>query len=379
MKKVRFSILGFLGAVLMAGFLGAVTGAICEYLGAPVETGIVAMTVVSAASLSFSLVPWAAFMPGDKMKGAFMAVTVEVWQNTIEENLFKDNLFLQRSTDASRYVMSGKVVHIPQAGAVPSVSKNRAVTGNPVAVVQRTDTDVTYSLDVYTTDPTLIQNAEEIESSYPKRTSILKEHVAGINEVMADTVIRIWAPSAAGNILRTTGEDVDTHIATTTGTRKAFTHKDLARAQTALNKQKVSKERRVALMSSDMLAQLKESLASTTYKDFDRVYDPVTGSIGKLHGFDIYERSEVCSYTNAGTPVINAYGAAVNADDNDAVLCWGEDYVERAIGSVQFFYKEKDPNYFGDVFSTECRLGARRRRTGQEGIIAIVQAAGAGA
>ncbi len=73
-----------------------------------------------------------------------MAIQKEIWQDHIEGNLFKNNEFLLASTDVGQYVLQGKVVHIPQAGALPTVVKNRTVI--PATVVQRTDTDITYTL-----------------------------------------------------------------------------------------------------------------------------------------------------------------------------------------------------------------------------------------
>ena len=87
-----------------------------------------------------------------------MAIQKEIWQDHIEGNLFKGNECINAVTIADSYVIQGKVVHIPQAGALPNVVKGR--TSLPATVVQRTDTDVTYTLDEYTTDPILIPNAE---------------------------------------------------------------------------------------------------------------------------------------------------------------------------------------------------------------------------
>ena len=95
-----------------------------------------------------------------------MAIQREIWQDHIEGNLFKNNEFLLASTDAAQYVLQGKVVHIPQAGALPNIVKNRSSL--PGTIVQRADTDITYSLDEYTSDPILIPYAETIELSYSK-------------------------------------------------------------------------------------------------------------------------------------------------------------------------------------------------------------------
>ena len=54
-----------------------------------------------------------------------MALNQEVWVKDVVANLFPENSFASQSVDDSDYV-SNKTVHIPNAGAPPSVVKNRA-------------------------------------------------------------------------------------------------------------------------------------------------------------------------------------------------------------------------------------------------------------
>ena len=131
-----------------------------------------------------------------------MAIQKEIWQDHIEGNLFKNNEFLLASTDVSQYVLQGSVVHIPQAGALPTVVKDRSSL--PASVTQRTDTDVTYALNEYTTDPILIPNADTVELSYNKRENILSEHEAALRQVTADNILVDWAPANAGSRVRQT-------------------------------------------------------------------------------------------------------------------------------------------------------------------------------
>ncbi|NBT57479.1 hypothetical protein EBT16_01730 [bacterium] len=81
---------------------------------------------------------------------------------------------------------------------------------------------------------------------------------------------------------------------------------------------------------------------------------------------------------NAATPVVKAYADPVVATDNDAVLCWCEEVVERAVGEINAFEQIKSPVYYGDIYSFEVRMGGRIRRSDEKGIVAIVQAAGDG-
>ena len=95
-----------------------------------------------------------------------MAIQKEIWEKSIVEGLFAPNSFLSKAFNADEYVEAGKIVHIPQAGAASKVEKNR--TSLPATVKQRTDTDKTFELAAFTTDPVLIPDAA---SPYYGRTS----------------------------------------------------------------------------------------------------------------------------------------------------------------------------------------------------------------
>lgn len=301
-----------------------------------------------------------------------MAIQKEIWQDHIAGNLFKNNEFLLASTDASQFVLQGKVVHIAQAGALATVEKNRSSL--PATVVQRTDGDVTYSLDEYTTDPILIPNAESFELSYNKRESVLGEYEASLRQTIADNLLVTWSPTGAtSTMIRTTGTSTTTHLGGTTGNRKKLTVSDMKRAQLLLNRQNVPMEGRYALLSADMFQQLTDDMSITQYRDFSAAYDIKDGVLGRLFGFSIMMRGGVVTYDNDTLPVVNAYGAAADAADNDGVLCWQVGSVERAIGDISFFERIGDPTYYGDVYSVGVRVGGRRRRNDAKGIVAIVQ------
>jgi hypothetical protein len=139
-----------------------------------------------------------------------MAIQKEIWVNAIVGNLFKDNPFVRIAQNHDQYVLAGKVVHIPQAGDVPEVIKNRTVF--PAVATRRTDVDIVYTLDEFTSTPTHIQNAEMVELSYDKIMNVLQEHLEKINEVSADELLYRWAfglPTT--NMLLTTGDAVGTH------------------------------------------------------------------------------------------------------------------------------------------------------------------------
>lgn len=305
-----------------------------------------------------------------------MAITKELWAAYIIGNLFKGNEFLNDAFNADEYVLNGAVVHIPQAGAKPAATKNRS--SFPAASVQRTDTDITYPLDNYTTDPTLILEAEKSELSYDKMDSVMGEHVETLRELVGDDMLIKWAPSVATQIIRTTGGAVAAHLDSAIGNRKKFLKEDLKAARKLMNKHNIPQEDRYAIISSDMIDQL---LDDSDLKARDGMkggeLNLPDGVITKLYGFYIRERSTVLVYNNAGTPVVKALGAAAAATDNDAVLCYQKNCIERSMGTVTMFENEGDPNNYGDIYSALVKMGGRKRRSDGKGVVAIVQDASA--
>lgn len=314
---------------------------------------------------------------------AISAIPIEVFENYVIEKLHRTNPFLARSVNESGHVLAGAVVHIPQAGASPEVVKNRK--NFPATAVQRGDSFVSYTLNVYTTTPSHITWHEEHEISYDKTDSVLNDHVATLMEAIGDNMLYDWvkglnAAGAAAELpatakIVTTGEDVDVTDEGQTGKRKAFTYKELQKAQALMNKQLIPKEGRVALLESYMYQQLIDSFNANQMAAFGQSADLKNGIVGRFAGFDIMERGEVLAFSAAGA--VKVPGEALEATDNLAALCWQKDCVASALGEVKPFLENDSPTYYGDILSALVKSGGRARREDWKGIVAIVQGAAA--
>lgn len=370
MKKS--TVLALLMSFLAFAFITAMAAA-----SAKMEFGIPEpITVLGMLALVVTL----SFAKKAPMAGVFKAdIQAEFWADYIVKKLWKDNAFLMKAYSDDQYVIGGKIVHIPQPGASPTVTKNRS--SFPASAVRRTDTDILYPLDEYTTDPTHIQDAEKVELSYDKIDSVLGDHTNSLNQVVAEDMIYKWANGLPGaNVIETSGASFTSNISGQTGTRLAMTHTDLKKARTAMNLANVPQADRFALLEENMLDQMVDSLSTTQYKDFSQYYDAATGIIGKLYGFNIMSRSTVAmtaASLSSGNLVVNALGAATSATDQCASLIWQKDSVTRALGEVKFFEKINDPQYYGDVYSALLRMGGRRRRSDNAGVVVIRQKNGA--
>ncbi|MBT9139166.1 MAG: hypothetical protein DDT31_01747 [Syntrophomonadaceae bacterium] len=300
-----------------------------------------------------------------------MAIEKEIWLSVIQENLYKDNALLDKVSDESAFVVDGSVVHIPQAGAMPTVTLGTVTV--PVSVTQRTDTDITYPLEVARTVPTLIQKNELAALSYDKVQSILSNHTSSLKESISEYFLQKWGPAGAGLIVRTSGTAVVAHTAAATGDRKKFTYKEILNARKIMDTQNVPKEDRYILLDPELYAQLMDD-ETLLKRDFQRDVDLKNGIIGRLFGFEVMDRSSTLIYDNATVPVKKALGAASAATDNAAALCWQKQSLCKAIGNIDVFEKIDDPQFYGSIYSVESRFGGRIKRSDSKGVIAIVQA-----
>lgn len=309
--------------------------------------------------------------------GVFTAgVQKEIWAQYIIDRFWKDNQFMMRAFSDDDKVLAGKVVHIPQPGALPVITKNRNTF--PAVAVRRTDTDIVYVLDEYTAAPTHIPDADKYELSYDKIDSIYGDHAGQLVEFVAsDLIVSKWLDESVSNITKlytTGGKTANTTAASApaaTGNRYACDHTDLKKWQLKFNSTNVPKANRQVLFESNMLDQFTDSLSETQYRQFSEYYNATEGVIGRLYGFDILERSDVAIADAANA--IKALGAAGATTDSAVSVVWQKDAVTRALGEVKFFEDLDNPLYFGDLYSSLLRMGGRRRRADNLGVGAMIQ------
>lgn len=295
-----------------------------------------------------------------------MALQKEIWINSIVEQLFADNSFMARSVDHSEFV-NNLTVHVPCAGAAPSVSKGRSVF--PASVTVRQDSDLNYNIAEFSTDPIRIPNADQVELSYAKRESVLSASRSALNDAVAIDMIYNWIQDTT-NKVATTGAGETAHIATATGSRKAITKADILAVKKLFDAKDVPAEGRYMLLDSVMYNQLLASLTESQSFAFLAAADATKGTVGNLYGFDFYMRSKAAKTAAAGT--VKTWEASAAATDSAAGLAWQENCVSRAAGEHVIFEQEKDPTYYADVISAVIRAGGKYINT--NGVCLIYQA-----
>lgn len=298
-----------------------------------------------------------------------MSLHKEIWIEDIQENFYPDDSFAAKSVDDSAYV-SNKKVHIPNAGAPSKVQKNRASL--PAAISTRTDKDLEYEIDEFTTDPIRLTNVEMVELSYDKRASILRNDKAELQRVCHMALLRRWVEEVK-TVIRTTGEGAKAHTSdAATGDRRKITADDILKMMHTFNTQDIPKEKRYILLDSVMYAQLLGSLSEADKINFFASANAQEGTLGKLYGFSIMERSSVLKAQANGTTLLEE-DAEGQANEVAVGVAWQADCVSRAKGEVKMFDNTDDPTYYGDIYSFLLRAGGSRRRHDGKGVALIAQ------
>ena len=311
-----------------------------------------------------------------------MPLEREIWEGTVQEKLLEDNSWLQAVSDVEdSSIVNGKIVHIPQAGAPSKVEKNRQTL--PAQVKQRKDAEVLYVIDEYTTDPIHISNADTKELSYDKRRSILDQDVENLSEEVAEGMLTNLVVSPIGDnrelpkdhILFTTGDLVDASADGATGKRKAETLNDLQTMRVFFKRKKAWTENQMfCLLSAAAEARLfpANSMLTATYMAAVTEEERRSGVMYKVQGWKIYSRSSV--YTLSPDKIFKAFGGIGEATDCEGSVFWNKTKVEKAFGTMETFDRERDPQYYGDIYSFLVRMGGRAKRADYAGVGVLMQA-----
>lgn len=270
-----------------------------------------------------------------------MALQQEIWLNDITEGLFADNTFAARSLNHSGFV-NNRTVHIPNAGAAPNVEKDR--TARPATISTRTDADLYYTIHEYTTDPIHIPNAEEVELSYDKRTSVL----SGMRNALADRVhtdlLTAWAAGANAETVTDTATLASGIKDLVLNIKQNFDEADIPQVG------------RVICLNPIAYSSLLKQLTDFEGQSFLASANAQTGIIGSLYGFDVYMRSKIATSEEEGTTQL---------------LAWQSDCVSHAMGATELFISERDAAWYGDILSALVRAGGSRVRADKAGVFAI--------
>jgi len=299
-----------------------------------------------------------------------MATTIqpEVWIAEIEKNLYKNRDWLKLGKIDDEYI-GKKRVTLPQAGNRPNVEMNRATL--PATITSRNDTVIDYAVQEFTADPTLIEDVDEVETSYNKRQDIIEDHLDTLPDRLADYAAYVYATGA--DQIQCTGAGRIDEGGVLTGQRHSVAAADISKAMTKMSLQKVPRGGgRFFIMDpmawSDLLNDDKLSSREYTEK-----VNLEKGTLGTLYGFDVYESASVAFHNPASGGSIIAPGSIIPGTAERVCLLLHEKFIRRAMGQIKLYSDIDKPEYYGSVLSTRIRFGCSRARTNGDGVISLLQ------
>lgn len=303
-----------------------------------------------------------------------MALDREIWIGDLQKALFENNEFLSFAKNDSAYA-TYKTIHIPQSGSKPGIEVNRSTI--PATAVTRTDSEYTYDMDWYSTDPIKINHGETQFLSYDKRMDIIDQNVLTLREEMGTQILYKWAEDIAGTsaaTVRTLGAASTTALApSATGNRNAMDVATLYAAIQLLAEQNipVSDGKLWLGLNPGMYYQLINDAAVQNADSWGGAPVLPTGAVNKIAGVNIYMRPTINIYSSAAA--IQAPGTAAGVEDNLGGLLWHESMVSVGQSSINVMTKDNDPLYYGDVLSADFFFGGKARRADNKGLVEIVQ------
>ena len=276
-----------------------------------------------------------------------MGLNTQVWVSQIQKNFYPDSSFLRETSDFSGLV-EHDVINMAEAGIDPKVMINN--TTYPVKMAERADTNHEIVLDEFSTENTVVREAEKVELSYDKVESVIFAHAIAPAENTDFTPI-----------IGTTGAEVDGF--------KCLTVADILDLKTAFDEMDAPLDGRVLVLSPRHL----RDLILADLECFKDITDITNGQPRMFAGFKIYPFTKVPTYSKTGAK--NAYGAKAADGDRPASFAFCKSEVMRADGSFTMFDRLRDPEERGDIIGFSKRFVCLPIRN--KGIGAIVPTAAA--
>ncbi len=294
------------------------------------------------------------------------------WLRQIAEDLFKDNEFLNYGLNWDEFVQAGMLtVVVGQSGGASGVSRNRSVF--PATVSERSDSDISYDMIDYTSDPRRIRALLQKQYGYDYRGSIIRQDTALMKQMIAEDILYAWRPEVTKRIVKTTGSAVIASAnSVATGNRKAVTLADFVRCDKVMNDDNIPVSGRKAIITPQAKMDLLNDPNVQGTNIFQQLTDYKDGQVAKVMNFDVMVRSSVLTFNAGGTAakLPEAAGATTDCEGN---LFWHPLFVGRSVGNMEVFFNPGQAAHYGDLFSLEAQAGGKKYYADGRGVIGLVQ------
>lgn len=328
-------------------------------------------------------------------------VTITIFQTMLEKKLFPNNDFTRYSKNGGQPNVDVAVIPQSTGGNEPIIGgvnsgyydhANNLANATELTPVIRVNNRKQYSnVIVRLPEPYVYETLQDVVLSYSKASEISSEEADNMNTAVANYLAIQWTPTLATNIFPTTGLDRsgteqkrDSAVATGgySGLVKRFAYADLKNANLQIAKTNVTGGQWVALPTPELWEDLLSIPEIVDYEmtgNETMLKKGMVGSWGKIKFLDPRQNDRwnanvLYDITVPATPVVVAYGGALNANCVSALLIWNDKQVEKNEGALNFFSRRKDPIFMGDIVNWGVRTGGSSRRLDEKGVLAFYEA-----
>lgn len=269
----------------------------------------------------------------------------EIWTKQVMEGFYPDDSFLTPVLNFSELVDNDKI-HIASAGIDPKVLINNNTY--PIKVTERNDTDCEITLDVFETENTVIRRPEELEYSYDKLESVIRQHRATLSTATATKAAHAFAPL----------KDTDsTPVLTTTGEvfngRNRLCLNDILTLKERFDDARIPLEERYIILHPKHVSDLLRE----DVKLFKDITDIRNGKPFKFAGFGFYSFPYMPHYRNTdGTLQKIDFETEVTETDAFASVAFYAKEVMKADGDIHMYAVENDPRERGAIIGFDKRF-----------------------
>lgn len=340
-----------------------------------------------------------------------------MYTSEINPYLYPDNSFMTKSQNDAAFAASGNTKRLNDSVAGPAVTKGRFYPTSlahgdnaPTKTVKvRKNTGHDWAIEYFHTTPDALTMELTSEVPYEARAELLRAHADILNLYTSNFCAVEWAQGAVGvaetvdtatesnYFILSTGVDKDGNVLTRSnlvagsGTVKRICQDDFRRMQRALTRQQIMNGtvgNMYFLPTAEQFADIVDPLLFPNFIDYEKTGREsrlAEGEAGKIYGITIlsprhredWNANVVYSYTalsGTDTDLTKIEDtASTGASQVSAGMAWVDSLVLRAQGSAVVFPWQNSPIYLGDVYASELRFGAIKKRLDTKGVVMLVE------
>lgn len=282
----------------------------------------------------------------------------QIWIDQIKKGFYPEATFLNFAKDFSA-LAEHDIINMADAGFDPNVLVNN--TTYPIAINERIDTPLSFELDLFETENTLVRKPDAVEYSYDKMESVIYGHRMALRTKTALKAAHAFAPlqdTVNTPVVRTTGEDNGEGY-------KRITVEDILKLKRRFDELDIPLEKRFLVLEP----RHTEDLILHDLVAFKDVTDFVNGTPKRFAGFNMLAFTKNPMYNNNTGQKI-PFGSVLTGDAVFSSFAFSSEEVMKADGTINLYERKDDPELRGTVIGFDKRFIALPIRN--KGIGAIV-------